>query len=155
MRRVVALGLAASALALALAGCSDDIATVPKGKVQSCLSAAGANPRDFAATSAQSPPQYAALLRENGARGAIAVLGTARRTRDAWAYVFFFNGAERADTVYGRLTGGRDKVKIGARTVPSTRRQNVIVLYGRKRAYGRTAGPADRQQLERCFDEAS
>jgi len=31
----------------------------------------------------------------------------------------------------------------------------VIVLYGRRRAYGRTAGPADREVLERCFDEAS
>jgi hypothetical protein len=153
MRRVTAV---AAVLAVVLAGCSDDIATVDKGKVQSCLGARGVNPRDFSATSAHSPKQYGALLRENGARGALAVLGGAQRTRDAWAYVFFFNGTERADTVYGRLTAGRgDKVKVGARTVPSTRRQNVIVLFGRKRAYGRPPGPADRKTLERCFDDAS
>jgi hypothetical protein len=152
VRRAALVVAAGAAL---LAGCSDDIATVGKSGVSDCLTERGANPRDFLATSAQAPPQYTALTRENGARGAIAVLGRSTRVRDAWAYVFFFNGAERADSVYGRLTGGRDKVKVGRRTVPATRRQNVIVLYGRKRAYGRTAGPADRGALEKCFDEAS
>jgi len=152
MRRAA---LALAVAATALPGCSDDIATVDKGKVQSCLESKGANPREFLGTSRQIPPRYAALTRENGARGAVAVLGRSSRIRDAWAYVFFFNGAERADAIYGHLTGGRDKLKVGNRTVPATRRQNVIVLYGRRRAYGRTPGPADRQALERCFDEAS
>lgn len=152
MRRAL---LAAAVWSAVLVGCSDDIATVDKGKVERCLADRGANAREFLATSAHAPPQYAALTRENGARGAIAVLGRSTRVRDAWAYVFFFNGAERADTIYDRVTGGRDKVKVGRRTVPATRRQNVIVLYGRRRAYGRTAGPADRRALEQCFDEAS
>jgi len=151
-RRVLLTGAFA---VLALAGCSDDIATVDKGRVAECLGDHGARTRDFLATSAQAPPQYTALTRENGARGALAVLGRADQVRQAWAYVFFFSGAERADTVYNRVTGGRDKVKVGRRTVPSTRRQNVIVLYGRSRAYGRAAGPADREALERCFDDAS
>jgi len=120
MRRVL---LTAGLTVLTLAGCSDDIATVDKGRVQGCLESRGANPREFLATSRQSPPQYKALTRENGARGALAVLGRAARTRDAWAYVFFYNGAERAEAIYGRLTGGRDKLKVGNRTVPATRRQ--------------------------------
>jgi len=152
MRRAL---IAAAATAALASGCSDDIATVDKAKVQDCLNGRGVDARDFLATSAQAPPQYAALTRENGARGAVAVLRRSAAVRDAWAYVFFFNGAERADTIYDRLTGGRDKVKVGRRTVAATRRQNVIVLYGRRRAYGRTAGPADRRALEQCFDQAS
>ena len=153
MRRALASAL--TAVAIASAGCSDDIATVSKGKFASCLTERGVNPRPFLATSAHSPREYGALLRENGARGGLAVLGRAPRIRDAWAYVFFFNGSERAKAVYGRLTGDRGKVKIGNRTVASTRRQNAIVLYGRKPVYGRTAGPADRNVLETCFDKAS
>ena len=147
--------VAAVAAAVALAGCSDDLATVDKGKVQSCLVSRGANPREFLGTSAHAPREYGALTRENGSRGAIAVLGRSQQTRDGWAYVFFYNGSERAKTIYSGLTGGRDKLKVGRRTVPTTRRQNVIVLYGRRLAYGRTAGPADRQALEHCFDQAS
>src|SRR4051794_12619079 len=154
MRRSVVVAVVAAA-ALVPAGCSDDIATVDKGKVASCLEARGVNAREFLGTSARSPRQYTGLTRENGSRGALAGLGRAQQTRDAWAYVFFFNGAERAKTIYNRLTGGRDKLKVGRRTVPTTRRQNVIVLYGRRKAYGRTAGAGDRRALEQCFDRAS
>jgi hypothetical protein len=158
------LALAAStgiAAGAALGGCSDDIATVDKAKVEHCLADSGAAPRPFLATSAHAPSEYRALIAENGARGALAARGGAPAVGDAWAYLFFFNGSERARAVYDRLAH-EDKVKIApargagrTRTVPATRRQNVIVLFGRRRAYGRGPGSGDRKTLERCFDRAS
>jgi hypothetical protein len=159
MRLAVATALAAAAAAVG--ACADDIATVDKAEVQRCLTDSGASPRAFLATSAYAPSEYRRLIAENGARGALAARGGAQRVGDAWAYLFFFNGAERARSVYDQLSR-EDKVKIlpagrdgRTRTVAATRRQNVIVLFGRSRAYGRPPGRGDRKALERCFDRAS
>jgi len=157
--RARALGLCVL-LTLLAAGCSRDIASVELEEMRDCLSEKGQSPRSFAATGAGIPRTFRTLARAGGARGALATLGRAGNADEAWGYLFFYSGSKRAERIYNDLRAADSKFKVEARrsgrptTVPTTRKQNVIVVFGSQSTYGRRAARGERRVLKSCFDRA-
>jgi hypothetical protein len=129
-------------VATAGVGCSLDWEPVDRAGMRSCL-------QDGGARVGRPPAGVAGLQRLAAADGVEALLAVRRGTdarRRAWAVLAFFDGAERAeDAAADRL----------AAPLRSTRRQNVIAVFGRSNRFGRAPTGAEERRLQFCFDRAS
>ena len=138
-------GCVAALLVLAAtlgAGCSLDWEPVDRAEMRTCL-------QDGGARVGPPPRDVAGLQRLAAADGVEALLAVRRRTdvrRRTWAVLAFFNGAERAeDAAAERL----------AAPLRTTRRQNVVAVFGRSDRFGRAPTGAEERRLQFCFDRAS
>jgi dephospho-CoA kinase len=87
-----------------------------------------------------------AIAAADGVEALLAVRRGTDARRRAWAVLAFFDGAERAeDAAADRL----------AAPLRSTRRQNVIAVFGRSDRFGRAPTGAEERRLQFCFDRAS
>lgn len=142
-RRLAAAAVAALWPALALgAGCSFDWSPVDRADMRQCLQAGGER--------VGSPPRgvtgLARLARADGVDALLAVRRASDVKRRPWAVLAFFDGAERAEAAADRRL---------AAPLRSTRRQNVVAVFGRSDRFGRAPTGAEERRLQHCFDRAS
>jgi hypothetical protein len=131
------------ALSVALgAGCSFDWSPVDRAGMRDCLQAGGER--------VGSPPRGVAgltrLARADGVEALLAVRRVGDVQRRPWAVLAFFDGAERAEAAAERRL---------AAPLRSTRRQNVVAVFGRSDRFGRAPTGAEERRLQHCFDRAS
>jgi len=141
MRRVRSL-LAPLLIAAAVASCSRDWDPVDREEVRACLGEAG----NRAGAPPRGVPALARLQRADGVEEVISVRRTTDRRQRPWAVLAFFAGAERAQDAE------RARVATPLRT---TRRQNVIAVFGRSDRFGRAPTGAEERRLQGCFSRAS
>ncbi len=139
------------ALLFVTVGCSRDIAPVSESDVKVCLSSKGEHPVEFVPERQGVPEAHRRLVKENGFEGSLAILGKKRGQGQAWAYLFFFNGSKRAEDVLETLQKSMDDENVRFAT---TRRQNVIVIYGKPGTYGSAKTKSNSRDLDSCFDQA-
>jgi hypothetical protein len=132
-----------------LCGCSNDLTPVDAQRTATCLQRAGQPTRriDLARASQRA---WGDLPRAEGRTVALSVRDPRRKPRRPWGFLFYFDGAKKAR-----------KAQDAYRTLPaavrlsSTRRQNVLVLFGRSGRGGVAPTPAQKRRLQACFDEAT
>lgn len=138
-------------LLLTIAGCSFDIAPVNESEVRNCLNSKGERPVELDPERQGVPAAHRRLFKEDGFEGSLAVPGKRRGQHQAWAYLFFFDGSERAEDVYEALKKSIDGDSVHLAT---TRRQNVIVIYGKPGTFGSAKTESNSRDLDSCFDQA-
>ncbi len=139
------------ALLFAGLGCSRDIAPVSESDVEECLNSKGEHPVELAPERQGVPEAHQRLVKESGFERSLAVLGKKRGQNQAWAYLFFFNGSKRAEDVYETLKKSMDGESVRFAT---TRRQNVIVIFGKPGTYGSAKTKSNSRALDSCFDQS-
>ena len=145
--RAVLAGLAAGLAGLA-PGCSFDIAPVKHEVLRSCLAGARLDPRPLDARAEGAPELHRRLAGAEGIESALAVMAGAAGVSEAAVFVFVYDGAERTERL------AREVAPLAQGRFTVARRQNAIVVPGRRRAYGRRPAGRVRRELDRCLDEA-
>ena len=141
------LAAVAAALAIAAGGCSFDIAPVKHEVLRSCLTDARLDPRPLDAGTPGAPELHRRLAGADGVEAALAVLAGAGEVSGAAMFAFVYDGAERTERL------ARDVAPLAGQFTVA-RRQNAIVVPGRRGAYGRRPGRRVRRALDRCLAQA-
>lgn len=130
----------AAAVALAIGACSSDLAPTDAQATVDCLQATSR----LGAAQARPAPVLRSLAAADGVTRTIAVWRRGDRSRP-WAMLVVFSGA-------GRARDAAAAVPAGLRT---TRRQNVIAVFGRRDRFGRAPTVREERRLKRCLSAAT
>jgi hypothetical protein len=147
MRWWVSAGLVC-AVAIAPA-CANDLTPVDAARTVSCLQRAG-QPARRVDPDRVGPRAWGDLRRADGRTVVLSVRDARRRPQRAWGYLFYFDGAKKARNAHSAYRSLPAAVRLA-----STRRQNVLVLFGRSGRAGVAPSGAQKRRLQACFDEAT
>jgi hypothetical protein len=135
--------------AVLASGCSNDLTPVDAQRTASCLQRSG-QPARRVDPDKPSPRAWGDLRRAEGRTVVLSVRDARRRPQRAWGYLFYFDGAKKARRAQSAYRSVPSTVRLA-----STRRQNVVVLFGRSGRSGVAPSGAQKRRLQACFDAAT
>ena len=132
-----------------LYGCANDLTPVDAQRTGTCLQRAG-QPTRRVDVERTSPRAWGELARANGRTVVLAVRDDRRKPRRSWGFLFYFDGAKKARDAQDEYRRLPSRLRLA-----STRRQNVLVLFGRSGRGGVAPTAAQKRRLQACFNEAT
>jgi hypothetical protein len=148
--RALAAVAAAMATAALATGCSNDLTPVDAQRTVTCLQQAGQATLRLDPAKVRAPRAWGQVLQARGRTVMLSVRDARRADRRPWGFLVYFDGTKHAREAHDAYRGLPSGVRLA-----STRRQNVLVLFGRSGRSGIAPTGLEKRRLQSCFDQAT